>query len=98
MEIKNKSADVQIKNGKGIFSKDLLNIEVEQEDGSKIKLVDLFNDMLLKEAEMEQHLNKLDNELKQYKDFEAKIDSVFAHSLDLLQKKVARIEFLMEDK
>lgn len=78
---------VKVKSGKGEYYKDIQDLYFEL-DGKEVKFQDLYEKVKaleIKCSELEKELSKEDDEHK-------RIETVLTGAIELLQKKVSRIE------
>jgi len=93
MQIKNKHyVEVKAVNGRGVLNTDIFNYKLETEDGEKIGFIEIINRILEDNEKLHQENNKLKEKLEKYQFTEDKTDNLLVSSLDLLQKKVTRLE------
>lgn len=92
MENKNKY-ELLLKSGRGSYAKDILKLEFVY-DGHIYSVGDLFDEIF----KLQDELKALKQELAVKEQAQNKVDGLMTQSLDLLHKKIARVEVMLNDR
>lgn len=83
---------VKVQSGKGEYYKDIEDLYIEI-DNKEVKFADLYDYT----KSLEHKVEALEGEYIENNENHKRIESVLTNAVDLLQKKVARLETLLKD-